>query len=133
MSTFLDANLRVYAVSSDARGPVARERIRGGGLVSVQVLNEFVNVALKKLRGGWPEIEQALRYFLEAFEAVVPINLATHRAAIVIARDHKAPFYDALIVASALESRCEELVTEDKQDGRVFGGLTIRNPFRRNV
>jgi predicted nucleic acid-binding protein len=30
-----------------------------------------------------------------------------------------------------MEAGCDTLLTEDMQDGRVFGGLTIRNPFRR--
>ncbi len=133
MTAFFDTNVLVYAVSSDARSLVARERMGEGGFVSVQVLNEFVNVALRKLRYEWPAIEQALRFFHEVFESVVPITLATHRAALVIARGHKVAFYDALIVASASEAGCDELLTEDMQDGRVFGGLTIRNPFTRAV
>ncbi len=46
-----------------------------------------------------------------------------------MARDHGFPIYDALIVAAALEARCDTLYSEDMQHGRQIGGLTIVNPF----
>ena len=45
------------------------------------------------------------------------------------ARDHSLAFYDALIVAAALEAGCDTLLTEDMQHGRTFLGCTIVNPF----
>lgn len=47
----------------------------------------------------------------------------------MFARDHNLAFYDALIVAAAIEGGCDTLWSEDMQHGRVIGGLTIRNPF----
>jgi predicted nucleic acid-binding protein len=44
---FFDTNILIYAVTEDARGLIARERLRDGGAVSTQVLNEFVRVARK--------------------------------------------------------------------------------------
>lgn len=38
-------------------------------------------------------------------------------------------FRDALIVESARAAQCPLLYTEDLQDGRAFGDVTIRNPF----
>ncbi len=46
-----------------------------------------------------------------------------------LARDHGFAFYDALIVAAALEGGCDTLFSEDMQHGRDVGGLTIVNPF----
>ena len=43
----------------------------------------------------------------------------------------KYRFYDSLIIAAALASEVEILYSEDLQDGRKFGALTIRNPFAR--
>jgi predicted nucleic acid-binding protein len=67
----------------------------------------------------------------------VPARLALNIAAIstsgpsLPSPDAATPtFYDALIVASALEAGCTTLLSEDIQDGRVIDGrLTIRNPF----
>ena len=51
--------------------------------------------------------------------------------ALEIVKKHKYHIYDALVIASALETSCTTLYSEDLQDGQVFGGVTIRNPFRR--
>ncbi len=129
VEAFLDTNVLVYAVSTDVRGPIARRLLRRGGVVSVQVLNEFANVARKKLGRDWPTVEEALRSFRELLDPVLPLTVATHEAAIGLAREHALPFYDALIIASALEGGCSQLLTEDLQDNRRFGRLTVRNPF----
>jgi predicted nucleic acid-binding protein len=57
------------------------------------------------------------------------LTLGTHAAAVSLARNHHLPFYDALIVASAIEAGCDTLYSEDMQDGRVIGGLISRNGF----
>jgi len=53
-----------------------------------------------------------------------------NKAARRLARDHGLAFYDALIVAAALEAGCGTLYSEDMQHGRAVGGLTIVDPFR---
>lgn len=60
---------------------------------------------------------------------MVPITLETHVAAVTLAREHRLSFYDALIVAAALEAGCDTLFSEDLQHGRTIGPLRIRNPF----
>ena len=56
--------------------------------------------------------------------------MATHQAGIAIAARTGYRLYDALIVAAALEARCDILFSEDLHDGHVIEGqLTIRNPF----
>ena len=59
----------------------------------------------------------------------MPITLETHGNAVALARDHGLAFYDALIVASAIEAGCDTLFSEDMQHGRKIGGLAIVNPF----
>jgi predicted nucleic acid-binding protein len=49
----------------------------------------------------------------------------------VLARDFKVSFYDALIVAAAMDADCKVLYSEDLQDGQKFGAVTVENPFRR--
>ena len=129
MTAFFDTNILVYAASSDARRRTANECLGRRGLASVQVLNEFVHVARRKFSLDWPQIEFALGLFRTSLDDIVPITLNTHAAAIVFAREHGLSFYDALIVAAALEAGCDTLYTEDMQHGRKFGGLVIVNPF----
>src|SRR6185503_17971145 len=100
-----------------------------GGVTSVQVLNEFVHEARRKLRSDWPQIEFALGQFRASLHDILPITLETHDSAVVLARDHGLAFYDALIVASAIEAGCNILYSEDMQHGRSIGGLAIVNPF----
>ena len=129
MKAFFDTNILVYTATSDPKKQQAADCLRRGGLASVQVLNEFVNVARRKLRHDWPQIEFALGLFRDSLDDVVPVTLNIHIGAVSLARDHSLSFYDALIVASAIEAGCDILYSEDMQHGRSFGGLTIVNPF----
>jgi predicted nucleic acid-binding protein len=134
MSTdvFLAADILVYGIARNDTWTVqAATLLRKGGVISVQVLNEFANVARRKLRRSWPEIADALAALRILFPDPRPIGLATHDAAVDIAARHGFAFYDSLIVASALEAGCSVLLSEHMQDGQVIGGrLTIRDPFR---
>jgi predicted nucleic acid-binding protein len=129
MKAFFDTNVLVYTVTLDPRKRQADRILRTGGIVSVQVLDEFANVARNKLRHEWRTITYALEQFRLSFEAVCPLTLNTHVAAVSLAEDNGLAFYDALIVASAIEAGCDTLYTEDMQHNRAIGGLTIRNPF----
>ena len=132
MSRFFDTNILVYAfLDIDKRGR-ALDVLSEGGFISAQVLNEFTNVAHKKRRRSWPEIEAALAVIRQRFPVIVPITAETHASAMALARSHSFAFYDALIFAAALEAGCDMLLTEDMQHGRVIDGLTIRNPFRED-
>ena len=132
-TVFLDSNILIYAaLQPDPRSKAARSLLTHGGTISVQVLNEFANVAWRKLRRPWPEIAQALADIRAVLPAPLPLTLATHEAALALTARHNLAFYDALIVASALEAGCSTLLSEDMQDGQVVEGrLTIRNPFRQ--
>ncbi|MDD1536578.1 MULTISPECIES: PIN domain-containing protein [unclassified Bradyrhizobium] len=130
MTVFLDTNVLVYAaLSDDPRCAIAERLLAAGGAISVQVLNEFANVARAKLKWSWPDIEAMLALVRNRSGRVQPIAMSTHEAALAFARDHNVSFYDALIVAAAVEAGCDTVLTEDMQHGRKFGGLTIVNPF----
>ncbi|MBV8361023.1 MAG: PIN domain-containing protein [Deltaproteobacteria bacterium] len=127
---FLDTNILIYAVApEDHRSTIARDLIANGGIVSVQVLNEFVNVARRKLRRDWRQIEGALDLLRRLLDPPIPLTIDLHESAITLAREHRLAFYDALIVAAASRANCAVLFTEDMQDGKRMGTLTIRNPF----
>ena len=129
MKAFFDTNVLVYTITTDARGNIARRRLGDGGVVSTQVLNEFVRVARKKLRLEWAIVEAALVELRALFDDVTPVALSTHEFAVSLARRDGFDIYDALILAAALEAGCETLYSEDFQHGRRFGDLTVVNPF----
>lgn len=132
-SVFFDSNVLIYAlIEGESRQTAASRLLATGGTVSVQVLNEFATVAHRKLKLSWPEAETALAALRTLCAAPLPLTLTTHEAALALASRYGFAFYDALIVASALEAGCPTLFSEDMQDGQVIEGrLTIRNPFRQ--
>lgn len=129
---FLDTNVLVYAiVQDDPRSHHAEQLLAEGGRVSVQVLNEFVSVARRKLRMPWKEVREGLEAIRILCPSPVPITIDTHETALRIAEEYGFGIYDALIAAAALEATCVTLYSEDLQDGQVIDdSLTIRNPFR---
>lgn len=129
---FFDTNVLIYAITEgDPRSDVAEKLLAAGGLVSAHVLNELVAVARRKLGRSWDEIEEALAAFRILCPSPVPITIATHEAAVRIARQYGYQIYDALVMAAALEAGCDTLYSEDLQDGQqIDGQLTIRNPFK---
>jgi predicted nucleic acid-binding protein len=133
VSAFFDSNILIYAFSTDVRRDRALAMIAGGGVISVQVLNEFANVLRKKQKQEWPVIEAALHSLRFRFSDIVPLTLETHDAALALAREHGLAFYDALIIAAAAEAGCDTLYSEDMQHDRTIADLTIRNPFIEGV
>lgn len=127
---FVDTNVLLYLLSTDATKAAQAETVLAGRIViSVQVLNEFANVARRKLALPWPALTQVLadiRHFAE----VHPVTITTHQRALALAERHQFSLYDALIVAAALEAGCTRLLSEDMQHGqRVDDRLDICNPF----
>ena len=133
MSAFFDSNILIYAYSTDVRRERALRTIAGGGVISAQVLNEFTNVLRKKQKQDWAVIEAAVQSIRFRFPDTVPLTADTHAAALALARDHALAFYDALIVAAAIDAGCDTLYSEDLQHGRNIGGLAIVNPFLGSV
>ncbi len=129
MSAFFDTTLLVYAQQSGEKADRARALLAAGGVLSVHALNEFAAVSRRKFGKHGSEIDAAIDDLLALVEAPRPLSLAIHRAARALASEHGFAFYDALIVAAALEAGCDTLYSEDMQAGRKIGALTIVDPF----
>lgn len=128
---FLDSNVVVYAFSDDPRNALAEELLGRGCEISAQVLNEFTNVARRKLGFSWAEIADAVEAITTLSRTVHSLDLATHQEAVRLAERYGFGFYDALIVASALRAGCALLYSEDMQHGlTVDERLRIENPFQ---
>ena len=129
MTAFIDTNVLIYAHGVDEKSETARQTILAGGVISVQVLNEFAAVLRRKFRLEWDVIADALADVRAALGPVRPVDVEIHLNAVSLARSHDFSFYDALIVASALAAGCDTLLTEDLQAGQRVAGLTVVNPF----
>ena len=132
---FIDTNVLVYFVDgrNQAKQSIARTVIADAignpeYVMSLQVLNEFANVSLKKL--GMTEDE--VRQYIEAFQhmrIVFPQSGWTVRA-LEIRKQYGLQFYDSLLLAAAEASGCDEFWTEDLNDGQMYCGIKAVNPFK---
>lgn len=127
---FPDTNILVYAFSVDPKRNAAQDVLRRGGLISVQSLNEFANVARRKLGRTWDEVGVALSIVRSHFPQIVPVDLSTHLKGLEIGRRYGLAVYDAMLLSAALGGGCDTFLSEDMHDGLLIDGrLRIVNPF----
>ena len=136
---FLDTNIFAYTFDrddpdkADRSSALVREAVSTrSGVVSYQVVQEFLNVALKKFDPPLTSMaaEQYLTIVMRPILAVQS-SLALFARALRLKDQHRFSWYDSLIVAGALESGCRTLYTEDLQHGMRIDALTITDPFRK--
>ena len=134
---FLDSNVFVYAVdnASPAKQAVALRLLKQAhthqsAVISFQVVQETLHVLRRKFRvvANPPDTHDFLRNVLAPLWRVQP-SAALYARALDVQERHQFSFYDALIVAAALEAGCPRLLSEDLQHGQRIEGLTIKNPF----
>lgn len=134
---FLDTNILVY--SFDAAAPEKRETARAlirralagdSGVISTQVVQEFLNVALGKFVKPitTAEAQQYLETVLTPLCAVFP-SMDLYKQALELREETRFAFYDCLILAAALEAGCSVLYSEDLQAGRQVRTVRVENPF----
>ena len=126
---FFDTNVLLYLVTDTARADQVTALLSEGGVISVQVLNEFANVARRKYAAPWDRLAEVLAV-LRATLDVRPLDLPTHLLGIELAERYGYSVYDSLLLAAARLAGCETIWSEDMQHGqRIDEALTIRNPF----
>ena len=134
---FLDTNIFVYSFDAGTpkKAAQARRLIRSaietrGGIVSYQVVQEFFNVALRRFAKPMSGVD-AEQYLATTFRPLLSVHSsqALYAEALRISTRFRLPWYDSLIVASAIEGQCDVLYSEDFQHGQQFGSVTISNPF----
>ena len=96
-TAFLDSNILVYAFTADPRAETAQSLLERGGVTSVQGLNEFANVARRKLGMTWPELNSALADLRTLCSPILPLDITTHEDALSLAERHGFAFFDALM------------------------------------
>ncbi len=128
---FFDSNVLLYLVSNDiAKAGRAETLLAGGGTISVQVLNEISNVAMRKHGMTWSQVDTLLEP-VRALCRIEPLTEDTYDLGRQLAARYGLSVYDSMIVASALLAGADTLYSEDMHDGLlVEDRLRIRNPFR---
>lgn len=130
IANFLDTNILVYALSEEPKAEVAQSIMIEPFIVSVQALNEFANVGRKKLKLSWKRIEEAIDDISATASAIIVLDKQATMAALKLVQRYNLAFYDALMLATALNANCSRYYSEDLQHGLlVDGSLTVINPF----
>ncbi len=135
---FLDTNIFIYSIDALAgrnkkrniARQIVKEHIRNeSGVISIQVLQEFYQVATQKIQVPL-STDEALEYlhYMAVLETVPPdFNMVV--AAIRLHQKHSLSFWDALILQAAIIAGCSQILSEDLQDGLRLDTLTVKNPF----
>lgn len=139
-NVFVDTNVLVYA--RDTRKPEKQLRAaawleylwRGqSGRTSVQVLSEYYVTVTRKLdqrltpADAWDDVRAMFAW------RPWPADAALLERGREIGSRHKLAWWDGLIVAAAEAQDCPLLLSEDLQDGGVYGSVTVRSPFALEV
>lgn len=127
---FFDTNVLLYLFSSDARkADTAEHLVNLGGTISVQVLNEFTQVARRKFQMPAADVVAVLATLRRALK-VEALTEATHDLGIEMSVKYSLSVYDAMIIASGLLCGAKLLYSEDMQSGLfIEKQLRIENPF----
>jgi predicted nucleic acid-binding protein len=134
---FIDTNILIYSFDDDnqpkrdiALTLISEALSQSTGIISYQVIQEFMNVALGKFKVPLSpsDCQRYLTVVLEPLCAVYS-SIDLYHKALEISERWKFAFYDSLIIASALKSECSIIYTEDLQHDQKIFGLRIINPF----
>jgi predicted nucleic acid-binding protein len=127
---FFDTSVLLYLLSDDdAKADQIETLLSARGVISVQVVNEFAAVALRKLELPLNEVCEILDTF-RAVCAVEPVTVETHERGLAVCEHYRFSLYDSMIVAAALISGVKILYSEDLQDGQLIDDqLRVTNPF----
>ena len=134
---FIDTNIIIYSFDKNAqeKNTVAKSLIaealeHSKGIISFQVIQEFLNVSLRKFQSPlkFTDCEKYLNLVLEPLCDVFP-DIELYHHALGIMERWQYSFYDSLIISAALRGDCTLLYSEDLQHDQKIEKLTIKNPF----
>ena len=132
---FFDTNILVYSVDENdlQKKEIASQLLTDAsssktGIISTQSLQEFYNVAVKKLKLS----KQIAKEYVELFSSQLTVRQVTVPLilnAIDMSIKNKLSFWDSLILSSANDNGCIIVYSEDLNNGQIVGGTKILNPF----
>jgi len=133
---FVDTNILIYAhdISAGHKRTRARDLVRelwqsGEGCLSIQVLQEFyVNVTRKVAKPLAPDVAARIIADLSVWQIHRP-GVEDILDAICLQYRYQVSFWDAMIVASAIQLRCQRIWSEDLNPGQVYDTVAVMSPF----
>lgn len=127
---FLDSNVVIYSLGKDeVKKRISVDLLKQHPTISVQVVNEVVNISIKKLKMADSEAYEIGRKLINNCK-IVPLNERTVLNGFALGERYHFSLWDSLIVAAALENECSILYTEDLHHGHsIENKLIIKNPY----
>jgi predicted nucleic acid-binding protein len=135
MRIALDTNILVYAEGLGEKEKHSTainllERIENEYLLlPVQTLGELYRVLTAKAGKTAVEARESILGWVDSYE-VADSTWTAFQSAFDLSAAHQFQIWDALIISVSAEAHCRILLSEDLQDGYVWSGLTIINPFQ---
>jgi predicted nucleic acid-binding protein len=134
-TSFFDTNVFLYVVSAAAEDAAKREKAMAliaacDFAISVQVMQEFADAALRKKRLGITpeEVRNMLEELAGNYPVLSPTPSLVFRA-LELSRRYQIRYYDAAILAAAQELGCQTLYSEDLSHGQTYDTVQVINPF----
>ena len=131
---FIDSNIVIFANDRNAGDKhikaietITRCMKAQNGVLSIQVLQEYANIALNKLQQDTAVVLRQLK-LLETFKVVTPSPKMIRRS-VEIRNSYHIAFWDAGIVAAAETADCDLILSEDLNAGQYYAGVEVINPF----
>ena len=135
---FIDTNILVY--SFDTLNSTKREialsivmeaLTQSKGIISYQVIQEFMNVALRKIKVPLTS-NDCQKYLTVVLEPICEVysSIDLFHKALEITERWQFSFYDSLIISAALKAECSIIFSEDLQHRQKIFDLQIMNPFK---
>lgn len=134
-TSFFDTNIFLYVVSAAKEDAAKRERAMAliatcDFAISIQVMNEFADAALRKKRLGVTpdEVKTMLEEMAASYPVLSPAPGLVFRALDLSGR-YRIRYYDAAILAAAQELGCHTLYSEDLSHSQIYDTVQVLNPF----
>lgn len=135
---FVDTNILLYAMSTASDETAKRQRARellaqpGWGL-SIQVLQEFYVNATRPPQPAMRHEDAEATILQLLLRPVAECNAALVLEALRLKARYQLSYWDAAIVAAAMQLGATALYSEDLQAGQVFEGVRVVNPFQSDT
>ena len=129
-----DTNILFYASDSAAGEKYQRalsltdSAIGHDCVLTLQSLGELSAAIIRRRAASVERAQRIVRSYRASFP-IVPAIEADLDDALLAHRLHNIPFWDAMLWTTARRAGCTLILTEDFEDGRMLGGVSLRNPF----
>jgi len=127
----IDTNVLVYLHDEldSTKREKAKRLLANNPHISSQVISEYLNTTRRLLNISKDELLAQTSALLSDC-TILPISADTLFFASALIKQYKFQLFDAVIVAAAIEGKCDTLYFEDMHHGLVVNkSLTILNPF----